>query len=144
MAADVMSAPVKEVPGPRELSKGKPVEVSSFWAGRPELDKSHITDGNPGTMWATEEKARSGSVTVDLGQAATVTGRRLSDAPYGRIRKFDIEVEVGNAWKRVANGTTIGGAGRVDFDPVTARRVRLNIREASDTPTIAEMTVVGE
>lgn len=144
MASDVMAAAVKEVPGPRILSKDKPVEVSSFWAGRPELDKAHITDGNPGSMWATEEKARAGTVTVDLGQAATVTGVRLSDAPYGRIRKFDLEVEVGNAWKRVASGTAIGGAYRADFDAVSTRRVRLNIRDATDTPTLAEFTVLGE
>jgi len=144
LSGDVMKLPVKEVPGPRELSVGKSAEVSSFWAGRPELDKKHITDGNGGTMWAAEEKARSGSITIDLGQPAAVSGVRLSDAPYGRTRKFDIEVEVGSAWKKVAFGTTIGDGNRLSFDAVTTSRVRLNIREASDTPTIAEMTVLGE
>ena len=144
MAGSVAKAPVVAVPGLRDVSQGKPVEVSSFWAGRPELDARHITDGNMGTMWATTEKARSGSVTVDLGQPTAVSALRLSDAPYGRTRKFDVEVEVGNGWKRVATGATIGADLRVDFDSATTRRVRLNIREATDTPTLANLTVLGE
>ena len=95
-------------------------------------------------MWATAEKERSGNVTVDLGAPTAVSAVRLSDAPYGRIRRFDIEVETASGWKRVASGGTIGADARVGFDTVTARKVRLNIREAVDTPTIAELTVLGE
>lgn len=144
MAGDVMAAPVKEVPGPRSLSKGKPVEVSSFWAGRPELDKSRITDGNTATIWATEEKARAGSVTVDLGQVSAVSGLRLSEGPYVRIKRFDVDAEVGGVWKRIASGTGIGASLRLDIDPVSTRRIRLNIRDANDTPTIGEIEVLGD
>lgn len=144
MAGSVAKAPVVAVPGLRELAQGKPVEVSSIWAGRPELDPKHITDGNMGTMWAATEKARSGTVTVDLGQATSVSAVRLSDAPYGRTRKFDIEVESGSGWKRVASGTNIGADLKVGFDAVTTRRVRLSIREATDTPTVANLAVLGD
>jgi len=144
MNASVAKMPVMPVPGLKNVSLGKPATVSSFWPGRPELDAKHITDGNMGSMWASAEKERSGTVTVDLGQNTEVSAVNLSDAPYGRIKKFDIEVEVGKSWKRVASGTTIGGNCRVNFDAVTTSRVRVNIRDASDTPTIAEMTVLGE
>ena len=144
MAGDVMRTPVVAGPLLREISVGKPVAVSSSWPGRPELDARHITDGNRGSMWATAEKERSGNVTVDLGALTAVSAVRLSDAPYGRIRRFDIEVETASGWKRVASGGAIGADARVGFDTVTARKVRLNIRESVDTPTIAELTVLGE
>lgn len=144
MAESVAKTPVVAVPGLRELAQGKPVEVSSFWPGRPELDARHITDGNLGTMWATAEKARSGSVTVDLGEAREISAVRLSDAPYARIRRFDLEVDAGSGWKRVAAGGSIGADLRLSFEAVKARRVRLNIREAVDTPTLANFAVYGE
>jgi len=144
MSAAVDKAPVVAVPGLRDLAAGRPAAVSSFWPGRPELDPRHITDGNPGSMWATEEKARSGSVTVDLGEPREVSAVRLSDAPYNRIRRFDVEVETASGWRRVASGGAIGADLRLPIEAVKARRVRLNIREATDTPTLANLSVLGE
>jgi alpha-L-fucosidase len=144
MSASVAKTPVMPVPGLKNVSLGKPVTVSSFWSGRPELDAKNITDGNMGSMWASAEKERSGTVTVELGQNTEVSAVNLSDAPYGRIKKFDIEVEVGKSWKRVASGTTIGGNCRVNFDPIKTQRLRIQIRQASDTPTLANLEVLGE
>jgi alpha-L-fucosidase len=134
-----MSLPVVDVPMPTNLALGKPVDVSSFWPGREkELTKSHITDGKPETLWAAEEQARSAWITVDLQAQREVNEAMLSDAPYGRTQAFDLEAQVGGQWQRVAAGTTIGGDLHLEFAPVKARLFRLNIRKASDTPTLAE------
>jgi hypothetical protein len=128
---------------PRNLAARKPVEVSSFWPGRPELEKHHITDGNPGSMWATEELARSGWVVVDLEAEHTITGARVSDAPYHRIRAFDLEAFVDGAWKKLATGTQMGNPSSLTFPEVRAQRFRLNIHDATDTPTLADFQVLG-
>jgi alpha-L-fucosidase len=132
--------------GPALLSEGKPVEVSSVWAGRDQTDlkPSHITDGNPGTIWAAEELAREAAVTVDLQAEATVTQIRLSDAPYGRTQEFSVEAQVNGEWKEVAKGTVIGADLVLDIPPVRAQKFRLNIRKASDTPVVAEFQIFGK
>ena len=121
------------------LAQGKPVEVSSVWVGREEeLNKSHITDGSTGTLWAAEPTARTAWVTVDLQAKHEVSSVMLSDAPYGRTQAFDLEAQVDGDWKKIAEGTTIGEELHLSFPPVKAQLFRLNIRQSSDTPTLAE------
>ena len=137
--------PPQVLPPPRNLSLGKPVEVSSVWLGREEhLNKAHVSDGKFETIWATEEKARTGWVIVDLEQEQEVSQAMLSDAPYGRTQEFDLEAQVGGEWKKIASGTTIGNDLRLNFEPVKARHFRLNLRRASDTPVVAEFQMFGK
>ena len=67
----------------------------------------------------------------------------LSDAPYGRIRAFELEAEVAGGWKPVATGTNIGARLRIAFATTRARRLRLFIHDATDTPTLAEFQIFG-
>jgi len=86
---------VNVVEPPQNVAADKPVEVSSVWTGRPELKKEHITDSNSGSMWAAEERARSGWVQVDLQKQHAVSGAKLSDAPYNRTQQFELQAKVG-------------------------------------------------
>jgi len=141
---DIMSHPLLKLPEPINLALGKPVEVSSIWPGRAGLVAEHITDGKIETMWATEEKARSGWVVVDLQKAHAVSEIVLSDAPYGRIQEFDLEAEVKGTWIKIASGTTIGDRLEIPVQPIQCDKLRLNIRKASDTPTLSEFQVFGD
>lgn len=142
---DVMDIPAVEVPEPEPVSKGKPVEVSSVWPGREdELNKSHITDGHLETLWAAEESARSAWVKVDLQKECEVSEAMLSDAPYGRTQAFDLEAQTKGEWKKIAEGTTIGDKLYLSFPLIKAQLFRLNIRKASDTPTLAEFQLFAQ
>jgi alpha-L-fucosidase len=144
VAVEIEGAP-QVLPLPKNLSAGKPVEVSSVWPGREkELNQAHITDGKPDTLWAAEEKARSAWVILDLQKECEVSEVALSDAPYGRTQAFDLEAQVGGEWKKLVEGSTIGDALQLEFAPVKARLFRLNIRRASDTPTLAEFQLLGK
>jgi hypothetical protein len=44
----------------------------------------------------------------------------------------------GAEWKTFCTGTTIGDSWSKSFAPTTAQRVRLNVLEATDGPTIWE------
>jgi len=127
------------------LAANKPVEVSSVWPGREEeLNKSHTTDGNMETLWAAEEPARSAWVKVDLQKEQEVSAIMLSDAPYGRTRTFDLDAQIDGEWKHLVGGTTIGDKLYLSFPKVKARLFRLNIRQASDTPTLAEFQIFAK
>ena len=122
----------------KDLALSKPVEVSSSWANRSDLDKSHVTDGDFGSSWATSESSRDGWVQVDLQKVQKVSEVYLGDGPYHRTEAFDVEAQIGDAWQKIAEGTTIGDKLVLTFPPVEARLFRVNIRRASDTPTLSE------
>jgi alpha-L-fucosidase len=144
VAVEIVGEP-SETALPANLAFGKPVQTSSVWPGREqELNPAHVTDGRLDTLWAAEEKARTGWVQVDLQEEHTVSHVLLSDTPYGRTRGFDLEANVDGDWKMLSMGTTIGDRLWLSFPPVKARLFRLNIREASDTPTLAEFQVFGQ
>jgi alpha-L-fucosidase len=143
VAVEIEGEP-KPLPAPRLISKGIRPEVSSFWPGREaELDASFITDGAPNTMWAAEEQARSASVTIALEAEHPICGIVLSDAPYGRTREFDVEAKTADGWRKIASGTTIGGGLRLPVENVRANALRLHIRKATDTPTLADFQILA-
>ena len=128
------------------LTEGRPVEVSSIWPGRPELSAKHITDGNEHTIWAAAEKERAATVTVDLQSESTLYQVMFSDAPYRRTREYTIELFSGGMWAKVGEGTETNFSGQalVKLNGVKASRIRVNIRNASDTPVIAEIRAAGK
>ncbi len=66
----------------------------------------------------------------------------MDDTPYGRTRKFEIQVQVGPQWKTLVAGTTIGSHKHLAFDKIKARLFRLVISEATEVPVIAEPPIV--
>ena len=130
-AASIQSAP---------LSSGKPVAVSGEWKGRErELSMQHVVDNNFSTIWAAPENARTAWIEIDLGAQKEISLAVLGDGPYVRTRKFELQAKIGDGWDTVATGTTIGVRKFVEFDKVKARMFRLEILEAIDVPTIAEL-----
>jgi alpha-L-fucosidase len=65
----------------------------------------------------------------------------ICELEYPRTRQFAVEYLDDQTWKPLAKGTTIGGTKVLDFMPVTARRFRLNILEATEVPTLKEFGV---
>jgi alpha-L-fucosidase len=140
---DVMDLPMAvnlpTVEAPQSISQGKPVEVSGEWQGREEeLSKNHVNDGNLATIWAAPENARNGWVQIDLGEDHTIGSVLLDEGPFQRCEKFEVQAQIDGEWKTLASGTTIGNRKRLSFEPIKAQVFRLNILQASDTPTLAE------
>ena len=74
-----------------------------------------------------------------LGQPKTIGRVRVNEATWDRIRKFELQIQKDGQWKTTHTNTTIGADFTVEFEPVTAQHVRLNVLEATDVPTIWEM-----
>ena len=134
---DAMEFAPVAVPEPVGISVGCPVTVSGEWTGR-ELSKTHVNDGNFATLWGAPDGARDGWIEIDLGEEREIVKAIVDDSQYKRTRKFEIKAKVGDEWKTVASGTTIGYRKKITFDKVKARIVRLEIQEAIDVPVIAE------
>jgi alpha-L-fucosidase len=79
---------------------------------------------------------RNGTVEIDLGRSTSLGVARLEEGiERGQIvARYTLQAQVGDSWRELASGTTIGYCKLDRFEPVTTRRVRLTIIEALGTP----------
>ncbi|MDO8540889.1 MAG: alpha-L-fucosidase [Opitutaceae bacterium] len=101
-------------------------------------------DHDPSTRWATDSGTKQAWIASDMEKPTTVARVRLNEAVAERVKKFELQYRVGDAWKTIFAGDKIGRAFNRTFPPVTAREYRLNILEATDGPTIAEIELLEQ
>jgi alpha-L-fucosidase len=114
--------------------------ASNVYQNMPDFGADRAVDGSNETRWATDSGTKSAWLEVDLGQEKSF-GRAVIKQAYaelGRVRAFAIEHFENGLWKPCYEGRNMGEKVSVRFTPVTARRVRLNITESTDGPTIQE------
>jgi alpha-L-fucosidase len=99
-------------------------------------------DDNPTTRWATDYGVKQAWLEVDMEKPATFSRIKISET-YDRVRKFELQYKDDGQWKTFARGTKIGSDYVMDFEPVTAKEVRLNILDAIEGPTIWEFQLLA-
>ena len=122
------------------LSQGKPITASSHFK-ESGYEVNRANDGDPKTRWASDYDARSGWLEIDLGEEREIGSFLVSEIEWKETRGFAIEVKQGDSWKEVARGTTIGTDKEIPIDPVKARHVRLQIKQAAMAININEFQV---
>ncbi len=132
-------APRLSHPG-RSLAAGKRAGASNVFGDEPRHRADAAFDNDETTRWATNAGTKRSWLEVDLGRPMKIGEVRIvQEAPYGdRIRKFQIQYRDGDQWKTFLDGATLGTGYHREFAPITGQRVRLNILEASEGPTINE------
>jgi len=127
------------VPG-ASLTTGAKATASSVYQQLAQHGPDKAVDGNSETRWATDSKTTSAWLEVDLGRPTAFRRAVIRQAfpELQRVRKFAIEVWRDDGWQPCYRGENLGAKLSARFEPVTARRVRLNITEATDGPTIWE------
>jgi alpha-L-fucosidase len=102
-------------------------------------DGSKLTDGNADTYWATDDGVLSGNFEIDLGNVRTVKYVVLQEyIPLGqRVKSFMVEAWLDGAWKKIAQGTTIGYKRILAIRPVQTDKLRVTIDDAKACPAIA-------
>jgi alpha-L-fucosidase len=98
-------------------------------------------DNDAGTRWATDARTKQAWITADLGKPKTIETLRIQEF-YGRVTRFEFQYRAGAEWKTLFTGEKIGPKFQKKFDPVTAQEFRLNILDATDGPTLAEIELV--
>ena len=137
-ASDI--APLAPLGGARSLATGKKATASNVFQGHAQYGADKAFDDNSETRWATDFGTKSAWLEVDLGKPMTIGRVAIEQAfpELQRVRKFAIEYWQDEQWRPCYRGENLGASLAATFDPVTAQRVRLNITEATDGPTIWE------
>ena len=128
------------MPAPVSLTTRAKATASNVYQNQPGTGADKAVDGNSDTRWATDNGIKSAWLELDLGKPSTFSRAVIKQAypELGRIRKFAIEYLKNDRWQACYQGGRFGAKLGVRFAPVTARRVRLNITESTDGPTLWE------
>lgn len=126
---------------PPALSTGKPARASGEWSAGYKAAKAF--DDDLGTRWGCTPGSRNGWLEVDLGAPQEIGRVVIVESEFPRTEQFAVECKVGEEWCVLAKGKQIGGVRAIDFKPVKARHVRLNIIKASEVPTLEEFRVLA-
>jgi alpha-L-fucosidase len=130
-----------------ELAPIKPViqvraTASNVRRNSPAQTAEMAVDEDSGTRWATDDGTTQAWLEVDFSVPRTIQSLTIEEGTAPRVKKFALEYDSKGEWKTLFTGTSLGGT--IDrfhqtFNPVTTHRVRLNILEATDGPSIAEI-----
>ncbi len=129
---------------PAGLSTNAKATASNVYQQSAEYGPGKAVDGRGDTRWATDSGVKSAWLELDLGREETFSRAVIAQAypELKRVRTFAIEYLQGDQWKASYRGENLGAKLVARFEPVTARRVRLHITEATDGPTIWEFTLL--
>ncbi len=98
---------------------------------------ANAVDGDPRSGWTFNPGIKSAWLEVDLGKPYAFDRAWLNE-PYERIRKFELQAKQGEEWQTFHSGTTIGEDVTIEFPPVTARYVRLQVLDTTINPLVGE------
>jgi alpha-L-fucosidase len=125
------------------MADGAKVEADNYRGKSETYAANHVTDGNKDTYWATDDNRKEGCLTIDLSKKQKVSYVLLQEyIRLGqRIKHFSIEVWIDDAWKQVAEGTTIGYKKISAISPVETSKIRINITDSKACPLISNVAV---
>jgi alpha-L-fucosidase len=129
-----------DVPGPVSLTANAQATASNVFQNQAEYSPDKAVDGRIDTRWATDSGVTSAWLELDLGKPVTFSRVRIKQAfpELKRVRKFAIEYWQDDQWKPCFHGEDLNATLAARFESVTAQRVRLNITQATDGPTLWE------
>ena len=120
------------------LAYDKDVKASNVFENKPEFGPDKAVDDNNATRWATDQGTSQAQLEVDLGEEKSITQAVIKEAYAGRVKRFKLERFINGEWESFYQGKGIGKNAEFEFEPVSAQKVRLNILEATEGPTIWE------
>ncbi len=126
-----------------DLARGANVKASEVRGNSSEFAAQLVADGDNSTYWATNDETKTGSLEIDLGEEKTIKFVQLQEfIQLGqRVKSFTVEVWQDNAWKKVAEGTTIGYKRILKIDPVTTSKLKVTITDSKACPVISSVSL---
>jgi len=125
------------------LAENKKAEASNVRGNSKKFSAAMAVDGKKNTYWATEDNAKTASLTIDLGKP-TLFNRFLVQEYIRlgqRVKAFTVEAFVDGNWKEIAKATTIGYKRILRFPAVKATQVRFNITDSKCNPVISNIGI---
>lgn len=139
-AVDIEPLAVSPFPS-ASLAFARPARASNVFLKQARYGPGMAVDDDPQTRWATDAGTQSAWLEVDLGTPVRIGRIAIDEREWNRVRRFELRCRDGKTWKTVLSGTTIGEDFSCEFEPITARHVRLEILEATEGPTLWEFGV---
>jgi len=124
---------------------GAKASASVIYQNDPQYGADMVLDGDPETRWATPEGTKQSWLQIDFARETTFNGINIEEAYAGhssRVKKFELQKKDGTAWTTFHSGGALGAHFKASFEPVTTSAIRLNILDASDGPTISEVSLI--
>jgi hypothetical protein len=145
LAGNVMNIEPMEI-GSNSLSFNKPLTASSNpkgqWINHQWVELSSVTNGDwAGSFWEPEAKDQSPWVEIDLGKAEKIAQAILYERGTA-VQAFELQAFVGDKWKILTKGKTIGSKAVIKLPKTTAQKFRLVLKEFSQTPGIYEIVLL--
>ena len=125
------------------LAANAMIKVSNIRMKAADFAGKNIIDNNSQTFWAVDDDQTSAFFEVTL-PAVQTFDRLLLQEPirYGqRISKFEVQAWVGQQWKTISGGSTIGYKRLLRFDVVKSNKIKVLISEFNHAPAISNFAV---
>jgi alpha-L-fucosidase len=127
----------------KNLALKKNVTATNVRGNSKKFDANKAVDNNKNTYWATDDKVKTASLTIDFGKPTTFN--RFLAQEYirlgQRVKAFTVEALVDGNWKELAKATTIGYKRILCFPTVKATQVRFNITDSKSCPVISNIGI---
>jgi alpha-L-fucosidase len=126
------------------LALNSKTSASTFRGKDETFSAEKVTDEDPETYWATDNEIARGYIEFDLESSKTIKYVQLQEyIKLGqRVKAFKIEVNVGDEWEPVAEGTTIGYKRILKLDsPVQTSKIRVKITSSKGCPLLSEVAL---
>jgi len=125
------------------LAKGAQAVASETRGEAAEYAAANVLDGDAETYWATNDSTTAASIEMELPEAKEINYVQIDEyIKLGqRVKAFNVEVLVDDAWVKVAEETTIGYKRILAIDPVTTSKVKINIEDAKACPVISNVSL---
>lgn len=103
----------------------------------------NLTDNNAETYWSTADDVKQATLELSWTDEKKISYVFIQEyIKLGqRVKTFDVEVWQNNAWKKVAEATTIGYKRIVEIDPAITKKLRIIIRAAKACPVISNVEI---
>jgi alpha-L-fucosidase len=112
------------------------------WSNHQWVELNAVTNGDwSGAFWEPEATDSKPWVEIDLGKPEKISKAILYERGTA-VKAFELQALVGDKWKTLAKGTTIGGKAEIKLPKTTAQKVRLVLKEFSQTPGIYEIVLL--
>jgi alpha-L-fucosidase len=127
----------------KDLAAGATVSASSTRGKN--FAATLLTDNDYETWWAAAEKSKTADLTVDLGAPTAFNSVAVQEyIPMGqRVAGFNLSWfdEAAGEWKPLAKGTTIGYKRILNFERVTAQKLKLTIASSLAAPVLSSISI---
>jgi alpha-L-fucosidase len=124
-----------------DLARNARVTASNTRGNDPAYGASRVLDGKDQTYWASDDAVTAASLTFEFNAPTRVSHVLVREhvALGQRVEKWTLEAELEGGWRQVGEGTTMGYRRILKFEPVTTRRLRLNILGSRACPTLSRV-----